>query len=198
MNDYSHVNAFHTFCVDRHMTCVSCGEKKQRSDFPVLANKNVSGDKMFPKVIRLASTTCSACHSKRFEVIKHHPLYSVRVHKFCRAKMATISGGALGREIDMLVTEIDILQKLLDQKGKCALSGVTMTYESGLRKRSNTIASLDRIDSHHPYTPDNIQWLCAVVNVMKNDLQQTDFLQWCSKVVDHRRAVEDDLLSAMS
>ena len=43
-------------------------------------------------------------------------------------------------------------------------------------------ASLDRIDSNKGYTEDNVQWVHKTINLMKRDLTQEQFINWCKKV----------------
>lgn len=51
------------------------------------------------------------------------------------------------------------------QEGRCALSGVMMTWGKGAFYP--TSISLDRIDSTKGYTVDNVRLLCYAVNAMK-------------------------------
>ena len=67
----------------------------------------------------------------------------------------------------------------LRQGERCALSGVTLVMGDN--------ASVDRIDSDHGYTPENIQWVDKTINQMKSDLDQEEFINWCRKVADNER-----------
>lgn len=198
MTDYDHIYVYSGISNhDRDFLCVTCGLTKDRAEFPVLWSRTVS-KRRFAKMVHMASKSCRDCYGLRLRKLTKHPLYSRPLYNFCVSKLTSISGGASARGIDCLVSAADILEKILNQRGVCAISGVTMTYDGGFKRRSNTKASLDRIDSFHPYTPANTQWVCAIVNVMKNDLPQTDFLRWCGKIVQNRRAVETELLDAIS
>lgn len=68
------------------------------------------------------------------------------------------------------------------QKGKCALTGIDMTYKF-YEGRVNTNLSVDRINSAKGYSRDNVQLVCMAVNQMKNDLPQKDFIDMCEKVL---------------
>lgn len=48
------------------------------------------------------------------------------------------------------------------------------------KKESN--ASIDRIDSNLGYVRNNIQWVLKDINKMKNDFDQSHFIELCSKV----------------
>lgn len=65
--------------------------------------------------------------------------------------------------------------------GYCALSGeeISLSWEDAW---SSCTASLDRIDSKRGYTKDNIQWTHKRVNVMKGDLTNDEFKEWCMLV----------------
>lgn len=70
------------------------------------------------------------------------------------------------------------------QKGKCALSGIDMTFikkTDGVKIHTNL--SIDRIDSSKGYEIGNIQLVCAVVNIMKTVLSTDELIWWCTKIV---------------
>lgn len=71
------------------------------------------------------------------------------------------------------------------QKGRCALSGMEMTCRLEKGNRCQTNASIDRIDPKGPYTADNIQLVCAILNKFRIDTSVEDFINWCKKVSDH-------------
>ena len=84
----------------------------------------------------------------------------------------------LGFSLD-LVYLLDLYSK---QHGLCALSGVEMTYIAG-SGRVNTNISIDRIDSAVGYVRGNVQFVCDIVNRMKQDLPQAELFIWCSRVL---------------
>lgn len=76
-----------------------------------------------------------------------------------------------------------------EQKGRCALTNESIhldrSFTQNTHKRGTHVhtASLDRIDSTKGYIPGNVQWVHKTINRMKSNLQEFDFIQWCSKVV---------------
>lgn len=68
------------------------------------------------------------------------------------------------------------------QNGKCAISGLDMTYEL-FNGRIFTNVSVDRIDSNKGYTKDNIQLVCMAVNQMKSDMSTEELLYFCEQIV---------------
>lgn len=77
----------------------------------------------------------------------------------------------------------------LKQNRRCAISGLELTFDYlGNRadwKHSETCkitASLDRIDSSKGYVEGNVQWVHKRINIMKNDVPQSEFIEWCRTV----------------
>lgn len=71
------------------------------------------------------------------------------------------------------------------QSGKCALTGLPMTYKF-YEGRVNTNLSIDRIDSSRGYTKDNVQLVCMVANQMKNDLSQDELFRICELIINNK------------
>lgn len=57
-----------------------------------------------------------------------------------------------------------------------------MTHIAG-QGRVATNISIDRIDSAVGYVRGNVQFVCDVVNRMKQDLEQADLLIWCRRIL---------------
>lgn len=81
----------------------------------------------------------------------------------------------------------DLFQK---QKGKCAISNKDIIMDRGLswngcKGKHKQTASLDRIDSTQGYCVGNVQWVHVVLNKMKSDMSQSDFINWCKCVTEH-------------
>ena len=71
-----------------------------------------------------------------------------------------------------------------DQGGRCALTGVPLSFSVNLRdRREEQTASLDRIDNSKGYIAGNVQWVHKKMNIMKNVMSQKDFVDWCVLVV---------------
>lgn len=67
------------------------------------------------------------------------------------------------------------------QDGKCVYSGVPLSYEDN---HPHTV-SLDRIDSSKGYTEDNVQFVCTIVNYVKQRFNEDVFLSFCKSVTQH-------------
>lgn len=77
----------------------------------------------------------------------------------------------------------EFLSELFDkQNGLCAISKEPLTIIRG-QGRVMTNASIDRIDSFKPYAEDNIQLVCLIVNLMKQQLTLEELKSWCYKII---------------
>jgi transcription initiation factor TFIIIB Brf1 subunit/transcription initiation factor TFIIB len=76
------------------------------------------------------------------------------------------------------VTPDDLFVIYQKQDGRCALTGEMMTHDYGLP----TNISIDRINSSGNYEPQNIQLVCARINMMRGTMSVEEFKSWCSKV----------------
>ena len=84
----------------------------------------------------------------------------------------------------------DVMNLLNKQDGKCALSGVTLTFEKKVgQNKVHTNLSIDRVDSNKGYEIDNIQLVAAIVNIMKSTLTVEELRQWCGAIVNNSKEV---------
>lgn len=69
---------------------------------------------------------------------------------------------------------------LIGQNFKCAILGINFDFKfSSEFSFSPYGISIDRIDSKRGYTPDNIQFVCAIVNMAKGQFPQEIFDMMC-------------------
>lgn len=91
-------------------------------------------------------------------------------------------GNEKGRgPVSLTITKEDVWELYQQQKGKCALTGVDITFPSRHGDKLWT-ASLDRIDSSKGYDPGNVQWVHKHINIMKNVFSQDYFIEMCNLV----------------
>jgi hypothetical protein len=62
------------------------------------------------------------------------------------------------------------------QNGVCKITNIDLDWET---------ASLDRIDSSKGYTKDNVQWVHRVVNKMKLNMRDDEFISWCKLIAEN-------------
>lgn len=86
--------------------------------------------------------------------------------------------------------DIDYLESLLvDQGFRCALSGVELTLGSGNKNGSVVKGniSIDRIDSRIGYIKGNVQFTTKAVNIGKQSMPESEFVEMCRAVADRSR-----------
>jgi hypothetical protein len=89
-----------------------------------------------------------------------------------------IQAGAKERNIEFLLDIEEAYTIIQQQQFRCALSGVEISLTRPIT------ASLDRIDSQHGYTQDNVQWVHKTINRMKMDLDESEFVDWCRLITE--------------
>ena len=88
------------------------------------------------------------------------------------------------REIDFLISIEDAWETYEKQNRKCALSGIEIFINI---KEKDTSASLDRIDSSKGYTKNNIQWVYKKLNVIKWNMNNLEFINWCKLIYNFNK-----------
>ena len=87
------------------------------------------------------------------------------------------------RILEFSISKEYIWNLFIQQNKKCALTGLDIKIDSS--SKLNSTASLDRIDSSKGYIENNIQWVHKVINKMKWDLNQDDFINYCKLVASN-------------
>lgn len=91
------------------------------------------------------------------------------------------------------LTKEQIEQKLIEQNGFCALSGIKLLP----RTKSPYCPSLDRIDSNKGYYYENIQIVCSMVNVMKNKFNEKEFIEVCRLISNKATKILENTASLL-
>lgn len=127
---------------------------------------------------------CNSCRAKRHKAVNtQNPKYYLRKLLWAAQRRAR----QRGLECTLTLDQLEQLWK--DQKGRCALSGIVLTHAAhGTERRFS--ASIDRIDSKGHYVIENVQLVCARVNLMKSDLDTSDF-QWWIKTLNAQLGGEE-------
>lgn len=102
--------------------------------------------------------------------------------------------GAKRRDIKISISKEEAYEAFLKQDGRCALTGVSLIFPPRTNRPNLGNASLDRRDSKLGYTKENIQWVHKIVNRLKMDLEETELLKWCERIVRHVSKVEKDVV----
>lgn len=72
------------------------------------------------------------------------------------------------------VTLAQLMEMFFRQNGKCALSGIPMTWASGQGRPMPTSISLDRIDQKRDYTHDNVRLVCNAINNFRGTMSDDE------------------------
>lgn len=101
---------------------------------------------------------------------------------------SNIKRGAESRKIEFSITIEYLWELLLKQNKKCALSGMNLVFsETRKNKDKSKTVSVDRIDSSKGYVEGNVQWVHKQINIMKNSLSDSEFIEFCKKVTDYNK-----------
>lgn len=165
---------------DTSKRCLECGETKPLTEF------------YFSKLGRQSrSSKCKACFAPYFQEYykKHMPDFNRRAKEsyarmtperkhrkdewykaYCRDTPIKALGKNIRRALRRRPTEnpitvIELMEMWEQQGGKCAVSGVTMTWAQGAY--SPTSLSLDRINRHQGYIKGNIRLVCYQINAFR-------------------------------
>ncbi len=98
---------------------------------------------------------------------------------------ARIKASAKNRGLEFYISIEYAYSIYISQNQKCKLSGVDIVLCPLYYDKSNSTASLDRIDSSRGYIEGNIQWVHKSVNVMKQAMLDNEFIDWCRKISNH-------------
>lgn len=127
------------------------------------------------------TTQCRACRDKE----KHENSLFPDMEGFSHKYFGSIKAGCQRKNDRVLSFEVDehyLWSLFLKQNKKCNLSGLDLTFHP---KRTLQTASLDRIDSSKGYIEGNVQWIHKKINIMKMDLDQDEFIRFCSLIGTH-------------
>ena len=154
--------------------CSKCDERKSLTEFYFKAGK------------RRLQAECRTClNSARIKKYSSSPFQYIdyltknlrNVNPKKRRKESTIS------RLDFL----KIFKKQADRFGlQCRYSGITMTWELGSGKPTETNISIDRFDSTRPYEAGNVVFCCWFVNRMKFDYTDQEFIGACEHIARNK------------
>ena len=95
--------------------------------------------------------------------------------------MITLSHGLKRRPTNKPATIDDLMEIFERQSGRCALSGITMTWAKGVVMP--TSLSLDRIDQNKGYSADNIRLLCHAINAFRGRMSDGQMIEMARAVI---------------
>lgn len=129
------------------------------------------------------ATKCRQCATKAMQTAKS---YGQMGHWYWRQVLR----GAEARAISVDLTPEEAWQLFLDQEGKCAFTGIKLDFPPRSNRAALGTASLDRKDSRIGYSITNCQWVHKVINRMKMEFDDDQFVWWCAKVASNQLATD--------
>ena len=130
-----------------------------------------------------ASTRCTACAANALAKSSIPSTY-----------LMGLKSSAGKRGIPFLVG-VEYLESIYEKQGRrCALTGARLNMGEANASMSAMTASVDRIDSMLPYEEGNVQWVHKLVNVMKWNIGQQDFINICHAVAEKHPKTQESIL----
>nr|QBK93850.1 MAG: uncharacterized protein LCPAC406_01640 [Pithovirus LCPAC406] len=134
-------------------------------------------------------------HISKYDNIPKEVKISSIDERFIRSKLNETKKLLRRRNLELDITLEDLYRKFELQGGLCALSGIKMTTYTATRLRllgkgnhrlqqNYMNISFDRIDSHKNYTDENFQLVCSCVNIMKGEMPQDMFVDFCKAIAN--------------
>ncbi len=97
---------------------------------------------------------------------------------------SAIKIAAKRRDIEFSITIEDCWQQFLKQKGKCYFTKQNLIFSQNSKNKSETTASVDRLDNNIGYLVNNIIFVHKDINSMKISLSEIEFKFWCREVTN--------------
>lgn len=161
--------------------CFKCKETKPLTSF------NLDRTKMLG-----VSSYCKLCASENMSKYRKNRGNNIttyshkhldKTERAVLSRLKSLVGKARGRKWKVEITFETLVTLWTSQTGLCAYSGLPLTHEAN---QSNTV-SLDRIDSKIGYIEGNVQLVCAMVNRMKQEFAEADFLSMCRTITENTK-----------
>ena len=155
--------------------CASCEKEKDISNFHT--------DKSHPSGLQSSCKPCQTEKTKKCTSTLNGFIKKIYKDMYHNAKKRS-------KKLEIELTIEDIHELYIKQNGLCAISGLKLTHETYSYKDKEHIInrlniSIDRINSNLGYTKDNIQLVTAIVNRMKTDLPDNEFIKICSIISEY-------------
>lgn len=109
---------------------------------------------------------------------------------------ATLRLAKIRRPSEHSATVEQLMEMFHAQRGKCAITGLTMTWgyaDDGLH--SPTAVSMDRIDNDRGYELDNIRLICRAINMFRGRMHDDEMYQMALAIVANAKRPKLRLVS---
>ena len=157
------------------MSTKKCTTCKKTYDLSHFAGSNARGEYSFKK--------CKKCRNRAKNTNKSDNPYSYLRHIFTQLKY---SRRKKDPGLDWKIEVDNLIEAWDKQEGKCALTGLYMTYHKDGTGKKDLNVSVDRIDPEIGYLPYNTQLVCNRVNTLKHVLSEDELYWWCKNIVSYK------------
>lgn len=172
-------SATNAVLIDLPKSCASCWQVKPLVDFRI--NKQQRSGR---------AAYCRECEKKKRDRPDLKQVNQVRSRAWRtanpeRARFLSAVKSAKSRH-QVVTIDVDYLLGMLDaQQGRCALSGIKMTFgnttdRGGALPRS---CSLDRIDQSKGYERGNVRLVCFAMNAFRGSMSDEEMLEMAKATV---------------
>ncbi len=98
--------------------------------------------------------------------------------------LTAIKSAAKRRKLEFSVSYEYLWNLFIQQDRKCAYSGIEIFFSRNNIEHINGdyTASLDRINNSLGYIEGNVQWVHKRVNIMKGNMEEQEFLDFCEAI----------------
>lgn len=162
---------------DGKLRCHCCNKFLDPSEF------RLDNTKGYYKIRDFHGTTCKSCRKYNQRKLQERLSEKNKLIKILQSRWLGARDRAKSKNIYFDLTKEFLLDLWDKQEGKCALTGLDMTYDM-YNGRTYTNVSIDRIDVSKGYTKDNVQLVCMAANQAKSDLTDEQLYQICKGIVD--------------
>lgn len=159
---------------DGKLKCHCCGKFLDVSYFGKKKNKYRDNH----------DSRCRMCRTKQNKTRKDLYDRDTKLNKILQMRYLCAKERATKYDIPFDITKDYVYELWQKQNGKCAISGIDMTFEFN-KGRIATNVSIDQINPKKGYTTDNIQLVCMAVNQMKSDFDTDTLLMFCENILQN-------------
>lgn len=127
---------------------------------------------------------CKKCNHKPKEFINEIPSTVISNIKY-KAKERNIP-------FSSNITNDFLFSLLKKQNFKCKLSGVKLVLDSNYKKCNislDRIRSIDKSGKKSAYTVNNVCWVHKKVNIMKAQMSDQEFINWCKIISENNKNI---------
>ncbi len=157
-------------------TCSSCRKSKPHSKF--YPN--------YKTTERNPINPCKECKGSRKQ-----DQFTRSPEAFMRRMFSSLRSNRTVREekrmIDWELTLDQLIEMYHTQDGRCAMTGILMTHQRAADQKNPYNISIDRLEITGPYSIENIQLVCKIVNLTRQSLSVSDYVNLCCNIADFNR-----------